>query len=162
MRKYKNNFAFIDSQNLNLGIRDLGWRVDFARLRIYLREHYCVEHAFLFLGYLPEYKNLYVSLRHAGFHLVFKSVTRQADGKIKGNCDAELVLFVMILYRLFDCAVVITGDGDFACIIEYLRRDQKLEMVLVPNEFRYSALLKRAAANNLRGFNKLKDVVSKK
>lgn len=30
MKKCK-NFAFIDSQNLNLSIRELGWKLDFGR-----------------------------------------------------------------------------------------------------------------------------------
>jgi len=28
----ENNFAFIDSQNLNLGIQSLGWKLDIKRL----------------------------------------------------------------------------------------------------------------------------------
>lgn len=32
------NYAFIDSQNLNLAIRTLGWKLDFARFRTYLAE----------------------------------------------------------------------------------------------------------------------------
>ena len=32
------NYAYIDSQNLNLGIQSLGWKLDYKRFRIYLRE----------------------------------------------------------------------------------------------------------------------------
>jgi hypothetical protein len=35
-------YAFIDSQNLNLGIKDLGWNLDFARFRVYLKDKYKV------------------------------------------------------------------------------------------------------------------------
>jgi hypothetical protein len=38
MKNNENNYAFIDSQNLNLGIRILGWKLDYARFRIYLKE----------------------------------------------------------------------------------------------------------------------------
>ena len=31
-----NKYAFIDSQNLNLGVRDQGWKLDFRRFRVYL------------------------------------------------------------------------------------------------------------------------------
>jgi len=38
-KKQKNNYAFIDSQNLNLGVqRDLGWKLDYKKFRVYLRE----------------------------------------------------------------------------------------------------------------------------
>ena len=30
MQKTENNFAFIDSQNLHLSIRELGWDLDYA------------------------------------------------------------------------------------------------------------------------------------
>jgi len=39
MKKQENNFAFIDSQNLNLGIQSLGWKLDYRRFRIYLKKH---------------------------------------------------------------------------------------------------------------------------
>lgn len=44
------NYAFIDSQNLNLGVQDLGWQLDFKRFRVYLKEKFHVRRAYLFLG----------------------------------------------------------------------------------------------------------------
>ena len=44
------NYAFVDSQNVNLAIRELGWKLDFKRFRVYLREKYGVEKAYLFIG----------------------------------------------------------------------------------------------------------------
>jgi len=38
MEKEENNYAFIDSNNLNLGIQSLGWKLDFRRFRRYLKE----------------------------------------------------------------------------------------------------------------------------
>ena len=46
-------YAFIDSQNLNLGIRSSGWVLDFSRFRVYLKDKYRAEKAFLFIGYFP-------------------------------------------------------------------------------------------------------------
>lgn len=45
-------YTFIDSQNLNLGVRDQGWELDFARFRVYLKDKYGVGKAFLFIGNL--------------------------------------------------------------------------------------------------------------
>lgn len=47
----ENNFAFIDAQNLNLGVKSLGWRLDYKRFRIYLKEKYQVSAAYFFIGY---------------------------------------------------------------------------------------------------------------
>ncbi len=143
MQKTKpRNYAFIDSQNLNLAIRDLGWRLDFHRFRVYLKEKYAVEKAFLFIGYIEGNNSLYTSLQEAGFICIFKPTLKYKDGKIKGNCDAELVLQAMIEYPSYEKAVIITGDGDFHCLIKYLFEQKKLQAIMVPNRFKFSALLK--------------------
>lgn len=39
------NYAFIDSQNLNLSIQRLGWKLDFHRFRVYLRANWSIKKA---------------------------------------------------------------------------------------------------------------------
>ena len=90
------NFAFIDSQNVNLGINAIGWKLDWRRFRVHLGEHYGVTRAYIFIGYVPENQGLYRSLQNYGYILVFKPVMYRKDGKPKGNVDAELVLQAMI------------------------------------------------------------------
>jgi hypothetical protein len=58
----RNNYAFIDSQNLNLSINDQGWKLDFKRFRIYLKDKYGVTKAFLFIGYIATNQALYTKL----------------------------------------------------------------------------------------------------
>lgn len=142
MRKRENNYAFIDSQNLNLSIRELGWKIDHKRFRIYLQEKYGVSKAFLFIGFISGNNDLYVSLQEAGFVCIFKPTLLYKDGKTKGNCDAELILQAMIEYRNYDKAVIVTGDGDFYCLVKYLLEENKLKAVLIPNRNKFSALLK--------------------
>ena len=48
-----NNYAFIDSQNLNLSIQAQGWNLDFARFRKYISHRFSVSMAFLFIGLVP-------------------------------------------------------------------------------------------------------------
>jgi uncharacterized LabA/DUF88 family protein len=143
MKKKGNNFAFIDSQNLNLGIKDLGWKLDFQRFRKYLEEKYAVQKAYIFIGYIPGNEALYTNLQNMGYVCIFKPTLELKDGRVKGNVDAELVLHTMIQYENFDKAVIVSGDGDFYCLVEHLLNKDKLEMVLVPDEKKYSALLKK-------------------
>lgn len=158
MRKPLKNYAFIDSQNVNLGIKDLGWRLDWAKFRIYLREKYGVETAYMFIGYMEENQDLYLSLQKYGFVLIFKETLKSKDGFVKGNCDAELVLQAMIDYEKYEKAVIISGDGDFACLVRHLKKQGKLRKVIVPNIKKYSALLKKAAAEEyLDSMNYLKE-----
>ncbi len=140
----KNNFAFIDSQNLHLGIRkDLGWSLDYGRFRIYLQEKYGVTKAYVFIGFVESNSELYKSLQEKGYILIFNPTLKYRDGHTKGNCDAELVLQVMIDYAEYHKAVLVTGDGDFHCLVDYLIRKDKFKKLLIPNQQRYSALLKR-------------------
>lgn len=138
----QSNYAFIDSQNLNLGIKSQGWTLDFQRFRIYLRDKYKVKKAFLFIGYIPKNEKMYNSLTRAGYVLVYKPVleSKNKSQPIKGNIDAELVLHATIEYPNYDQAVIISGDGDFHCLVEYLEKKRKLKRLLIPNQKKYSGL----------------------
>ena len=57
--------------------------------------------------------------------------------------DADLVLHTMIEYPNYDKAIIVSGDGDFHCLIEYLERNDKLLHILIPNPKKYSALLRK-------------------
>ena len=151
-----NNYAFIDSQNLNLAIKDLGWKIDWKRFFIYLKEKYSVKTAYLFIGYLPENQNLYRSLQKYGYVLIFKEVLKYKNGTVKGNVDAELVLQSMIDYKEYDKAIIVSGDGDFSCLVRYLKEKNKLKKVIVPDIKKYSALLKKSASGCLDFMNNLK------
>jgi len=163
-KKKQNNYAFIDSQNLNLGVRSQGWRLDFARFRIYLKDKYQVTEAFLFVGYLPGNEQLYTSLQQAGYIVIFKPTLSVKKGRkvfIKGNVDAELVLHTMIEYPNYDRAIIVTGDGDFHCLIEYLEEKGKLARVIIPNRKKYSQLLWKFK-KHLDYMDNLKDKLGRK
>jgi len=158
-----NNFAFVDSQNLNLSIRELGWRLDFRRFRKYLADKYGVEKAFLFIGFVEGNNDLYVNLQEAGFICIFKPTLKYRDGSTKGNCDAELVLQAMIEYGNYEKAVIVTGDGDFYCLVKYFIEKKKLEAIIIPNKLKFSALLKfKICRPFLRFMNNLQDKLAYK
>ena len=142
MLKKENNYAFIDSQNLNLGIQALGWKLNFKKFRVYLAEKYGVKKAYMFIGFVDGNNSLYIALQEAGYVCIFKPTLVYKDGSIKGNCDAELVLHAMIEYPRYDKAIIVTGDGDFYCLVKYFIEQNKLEALLIPNRFKFSALLK--------------------
>ncbi len=124
------NFAFIDGQNVHLGITALGWKLGLKRFRVYLEEHYRVSRAYYFVGYIPNNQRLYTALQNVGY-------------------TAELVLQAMLEYPHYERAVIVTNDGDFACLVRHLYDHGKLERVLSPNRRFCSALLKRAAREKL-------------
>lgn len=145
MKDYKNNYAFIDSQNLNLAIRDQGWELDFKRFRRYLEDKYNAGKAFIFIGYIATNESLYTSLQEYGYILIFKPTLALPDGRVKGNIDAELVLHAMIEYPNYEKAIIVTGDGDFHCLIEHLKKQHKLGKLIIPNRHSFSSLLRKFA-----------------
>jgi len=46
-------------------------------------------------------------------------------------------------YKKYDKAIIISGDGDFCCLIKYLVDHDKLIKLLIPNKKRYSSLLRK-------------------
>ncbi len=149
MKQHKNNYAFIDSQNFNLGIQSLGWNLDFKKFRVYLHEKYGVSTVYLFIGYIQQNQDLYASLQKAGYILIFKPVLRDKNGKVKGNVDADLVLQTMIEYNNFDKAVIVTSDGDFYSLVKYLYEHNKLKLVMSPYVKTCSMLLKKSAKEKI-------------
>ena len=85
----QNNFAFIDSQNLNLSIKAQGWKLDFGRFKKYLEDKYSVTKAFLFIGHIKGNGHLYKTLRKQGYTLIFKPTLTLPNGTVKGNVDSK-------------------------------------------------------------------------
>jgi uncharacterized LabA/DUF88 family protein len=135
-------YAFIDNQNLNATIQNLGWKIDWRKFRKFLSDKHKVDQAFMFIGYVPEFEDMYEYLHDAGFNIVLKqtydmtkprveeeqkSVEEKAEEKdaererhIKGNVDTELVLWAMKELPNYEKAILVSGDGDFYSLVEYL------------------------------------------
>lgn len=147
-------YAFIDSQNLNLGTsKDIyrnkkliykGWKLDFKKFRKYLVDKFRIKKAFLFIGYIKSNEKLYKFLRSCGYTLIFKPTTKDNFGKPKGNVDAELVLYTAAIeFKNYDQAIIVSGDGDFYCLHEYLEKNNKLYKIVIPNRHSESSLLRK-------------------
>ncbi len=154
-----NSYAFIDSQNLNLGTQKMGWKMDWRKFRRFLHDKYGVTKAYMFIGYIPENEDMYVQLHDSGYLIVLKptqdmskphaeapepKVEEKPEDKkpVKGNIDAELVLWAMKEINHYEKAIIVSGDGDFYCLLEYLDEQKKLSKILVPNR-QYSSLFNK-------------------
>ena len=86
---------------------------------------------------------MYKQLKSYGYELIFKPTVKDNFDKPKGNVDAELVLRAgAIEYLNYDKAVIVSGDGDFYCLHEYLEKRRKLLRIIIPNSKSESSLLK--------------------
>lgn len=145
----ENNFAFIDSTNLHLGIRAAGWHIDYRRFRTFLTDKYGVKRAYMFIGFDPQQQDLYRFLQESGYILEFKPALTLPNGKKKGNCDAELVLRCILDFSVYDRAVIVSGDGDFHCLVKHLKETNKLERIIAPSPTNCSVLLKRLLSQSI-------------
>ncbi|HSX45726.1 MAG TPA: NYN domain-containing protein [Candidatus Saccharimonadia bacterium] len=154
-----NTYAFIDSQNLNLGTQRVGWKVDWRKFRQFLKDKHGVTKAYMFIGYMSENESLYEYMHELGFLVVLKPTVdvnipkdvasavenNEKDDKekptVKGNVDAELVLYAMKELPNYERAIIVSGDGDFFSLAEYLDEQGKLASIMAPN-WQYSSLLK--------------------
>ncbi len=177
----KKTYAFIDSQNLNLGTQRMGWKLDWRKFREFLATKHGVTHAYMFIGYMSENEQLYEYMHELGYLVVLKptvDVTPTADPSqksetssssdspvspsgrkdppgpgqdkpvadkekptVKGNVDADLVLYAMKELPNYDKAIIVSGDGDFLGLVEYLQEQGKLAHIMTPN-WQYSSLFK--------------------
>ena len=159
MDSAKKNYAFIDSQNLNLGAQELGWKIDYKKFNVYLREKYNVEKAYIFIGFVALNQSLYDKLQESGFIIRFKPTIPDVDGKIKGNVDADIVLRTMIEWNDYNKAVIISNDGDFYSLVEHLYASNKLEIVLSTNRKFCSSLLAQSAKERIQFVDDLKEKI---
>ena len=135
MKNKENNFAYIDGANLYKGVKELGWSLDYKRFRRWLQDKYSVERAYIFIGLIPGNRNLYTFLQETGFTLVFKETTYDGGGKVKGNCDADLVLKAIVDYyeKQFEKAVIVASDGDYAGLVSFFKKKKVLLSLISPN-----------------------------
>lgn len=134
---------YIDGNNLYRAAKELGFELDYKKFRGWLRQKYNSNIVYLFIGFMPTRTNFYEYLKNCNYTLIFKQ-TISVKEKIKGNCDAEIVLKIVSDFYTKSCDsyILITGDGDFGCLIKFLQENKSMNCILVPDEKKCSFLLR--------------------
>ncbi|HEY8886630.1 MAG TPA: NYN domain-containing protein [Candidatus Microsaccharimonas sp.] len=149
------NYAYIDGQNLHLGTAGLdeaAWHIDLGKFRVYLKEKYNVEKAFYYLGYVQEgqkIEHLYEVIQSAGFILQFRQHNAAMLGKKKGNVDSDIIFSVMKrVYKdeKFNKVILVSGDGDYKMLVDFLIEEKRFERILFPNRKYRSSLYNQIGA----------------
>lgn len=183
------NIAYVDAQNMHFGTtkcsacaerlkKDLkamklvdctcgtGWEIDLGRFRIYLRDKYAVDEAYYFLGYLHEENDeLYKKIQKAGFIIIFKEHHRKAKSSKKGNVDTDIVFEIMKSLAdatAFDKIVLVSGDGDYTKLVEYLVSKRKFKKILFPNKKFASSLYKSLGSELFDYLENVRSYIGKK
>lgn len=133
------NIAFIDGQNLHMGTKTgiKPWTIDLFKFREYLRDKYNVAEVYYYLGFVQnENEDLYDQIQKSGMILKFREHNSAMLGKKKGNVDSDIIFTIMKkIYKKedFDKVVLVSGDGDYKMLVDFLIEEGRFERILFPN-----------------------------
>lgn len=63
------------------------------------------------------------ALRHIGFEVKLKPYIQRSDGSAKGDWDVGITIDVMSVPPEVDTVILLSGDGDFALLLETIRQN---------------------------------------
>ena len=202
----KKIYAFIDASNLFYGgEKSLGWKIDYQKLALYIKEKYKVakiyyyggieindfpysvldkkpidldklishletrmkrkelsEGAILVIDKHIKRIKFYRKLEQFGYILELKPVKifRDEEGNTtkKANCDVDMTFDLMRLKDEYSGILVLSGDGDFAVVLKYLKEIGKDVKILSRAE-RTAREIKQLAGKDFRDFNYLRELL---
>ena len=169
MQKEKNNIAFIDGQNLYMGTAKQEkdpWKINLVRFRVYLEQKYRITKAYYFLGYVQEERqDLYEEIQAAGFILIFREHNTAMLGKKKGNVDSDIIFNVMKkMYKKedFQKVFLVSGDGDYKMLVDFLIEEKRFGKVLFPNRQFASSLYKKLGSEYFDYLESVREKIGRK
>ena len=122
--------VFIDVQNLQEVFEKQGAEIRYDKLKEYLEKEYARMGGEIlkFVAFIP-YKlddekrfKLVDAISLAGYRVITKIAKERPDGSVKANMDLEIAIEVLVMYKVLDEIVLITGDSDFAPLIDYVAK----------------------------------------
>ncbi|MFA6227096.1 MAG: NYN domain-containing protein [Candidatus Paceibacterota bacterium] len=160
------NIAFIDGQNLYMGTKSCNspWEINLVKFKIYLERKYNVSDVYYFLGYVQdENDELYDKIQKSGMILKFREHNSAMLGKKKGNVDTEIVFQIMKkIYKgePFDKIILVSGDGDFKALVDFLIEENKFGKILFPNK-KFASSLYKSLGSEYFDYLESKDIKEK-
>lgn len=154
-------FAFIDASNLMYGATREGWKVDFAKLMKYLKTRYQAQKVFYYAGLDPENKKqlgFYEKLQEFGYTLRLVPLKTFSDGTRKGDVDSRMTFEIMKYFGDYNQTVILTGDGDYYWVLEYLM-EQKKKVKILSFRRRTAQELKRLVGEEFTDFSRLREIL---
>jgi len=115
---------FIDTQNMYHSARDLfSARVNFGRLveEVVADRRLVRAVAYVIRTATGEEKPFFDALKHAGIETREKDLQIFMGGGKKADWDVGLVIDAIRIAPLLDVVIIVSGDGDFVPLVEYLK-----------------------------------------
>ncbi len=116
---------FVDVQNMFYSARTLHQsKVDYSKLLAELVNERRLVRAIAYVVQKPDVdqKAFLEAVRRAGYEVKVKELTVREDGSTRGDWDVGMTIDCLAMASRLDTVVLVTGDGDFAPLVEALKR----------------------------------------
>ena len=122
--------VFIDGSNMLWGSRASGIRIDWEKMRTYLKNRFNVVVLNFYAGEdnspKPEHlqrslnqKKFHRKLEKLGYSLIRKPLKHMASGAIKCDMDIEITMDIRTYENDIDCIILLSGDSDYLPVVDY-------------------------------------------
>lgn len=157
-------FVCIDAANIIYSQKSLGWKIDYGKLKDYFEKECDLVEIHLYIGQLSGDRrqfDLISNLKRLGYKITTKEVKRirlsNGFSELKGNLDVELTIGILENIDLFDALILLSGDGDFAAVLDKVKTLKKRVIVMSTKGHIAKELLERGKYINLKS---LKDRIA--
>lgn len=150
-------YVFIDAANILYSQKTLGWRLDYQKLKTYLRQECDLQGLYFYTGKIGQdhkQANFLRKMEGYGYKIRSKEVkiikVAQNIQERKGDLDVELVIDALKNLNNFDTCILMSGDSDFASLVDELKAESKWVIVLSTKGHISRELIERAKYVNLK------------
>lgn len=161
--KQTTTYAFIDASNIIYSAARSGWKVDFEKLAKYLHERFGVQRIIYFAGVDTEnLKQLkfYETLQKFGYELRLIPVRTFSDGSKKADVDSRMTFEMMLYFKEYEKAIIMTGDGDYYWVLEYLLKEKHGQIILISHSKTTARDLKKLFASKATDIETLRKIIT--
>lgn len=115
--------VFVDIQNIYYGARDnFNGKIDFKKLlENVVRGRKLIAAKAYIVNSEVDNRQFVKLLSQLNYEVVSKSLKTRMDGSQKGNLDIEMTIDIMNLKDKLDTVILVSGDGDFVPLVEFLK-----------------------------------------
>ena len=161
--KQPETYAFIDASNIIYSAARSGWKVDFEKLAKYLHERFQVQRILYFAGVdtdnLKQLK-FYEVLQKFSYELRLIPVKTFSDGSKKADVDSRMTFEMMLHFKKYTKAIIMTGDGDYYWVLEYLLKQKHGQIILISHSKTTARDLKKLFANKATDIETLRKIIA--
>ncbi|MFB6181096.1 MAG: NYN domain-containing protein [Candidatus Nanohalobium sp.] len=116
--------VFVDVQNMYYSAKNLySSKVDFESLldSAVMNRDLVRASAYVIQADTPDESNFFEALRQIGYEVKIKELKEFYGGEKKGDWDLGMTVDMIQQAKKLDTVVLVTGDGDFAVLVDHLK-----------------------------------------